>query len=369
MQFKDIVGQRDVINRLTEIIDSGRISHAQHIIGEERDGSLQLAMAYLQYLCCEHRQHFLPASGENAGNPENLPVPNFHDSGEQPLRADSCGECPSCKKLASLQHPDLHFVFPNPPNGSSSVSSEDYMPEFLDFVRRTHAKGTLDEFNQSLAGDVKTSIIRATDAARIVKVLDMMPYEGGWRMMVIWNAYKMNAVAANELLKTLEEPRPRTIILLVDSYDKKLLPTIVSRVQPIVLHGGDHSEEEQELAREFAPLLVEWLRMLFKLKMKELSAQVDKMASMGREQQKQFLAYALGVMRDCFLKSAAGVPCNLGSGDAKFDASFPNMITTNNIELIDTAFNDAIFAIERNAYSKIALMELSFRISKALKKR
>ena len=187
--------------------------------------------------------------------------------------------------------------------------------------------------------------------------------------MVIWNAYKMNDSAANELLKTLEEPRPRTIILLVDSYDKKLLPTIVSRVQPIVLHSSDHADEEQALAREFAPLLVEWLRLLFKLKMKELSAQVDKMAAMGREQQKQFLAYALGVMRDCFLKTAAGLPCNLNSGDEKFDAMFPGMITTNNIEMIDAAFNDALFAIERNAYGKIALMELSFRISKALKKR
>ena len=347
MQFKDIVGQRDVINRLTEIIDSGRISHAQHIIGEERDGSLQLALAYLQYLCCEHRQHF------SDGN----------------LRADSCGECPSCKKIGTLQHPDLHFVFPNPPNGSQSVSSEDYMVEFLDFVRSTNAKGTLDDFNQSLSGDVRTSIIRASDAAQIIKVLEMMPYEGGWRMMIIWNAYKMNASAANELLKTLEEPLPNTIILLVDNYDKKLLPTIVSRVQPIVLHRNDHADEEQELAREYAPLLVAWLRLLFKLKMKELAAQVEKMAAMGREQQKQFLTYALGVMRDCFLKTAAGLPCSLNSGDEKFDAMFPGMITTNNIEMIDAAFNDALFAIERNAYGKIALMELSFRISKALKKR
>ena len=116
-------------------------------------------------------------------------------------------------------------------------------------------------------------------------------------------------------------------------------------------------------------MLVDWLRLLFKLKMKELSVQVDKMASMGREQQKQFLAYALDVMRDCFLKTAAGLPCNLNSGDQKFDAMFPTMVTINNIEMIDAAFNDALFAIERNAYGKIALMELSFRISKALKKR
>ena len=45
------------------------------------------------------------------------------------------------------------------------------------------------------------------------------------------------------------------------------------------------------------------------------------------------------------------------------------MVTTNNIEQIEAALSDAIFAIERNAYGKIALMELSFRMSKALKNR
>jgi len=346
MQFKDIVGQRDIINRLTAVIDSGRVSHAQHIVGDERDGSLQLAWAYLQYLCCDHREHY--------------------ENGD--LRADSCGECPNCKKIGQLMHPDLHFIFPNPPNGSNTVCSEDYMKEFRDFMLNTHALGTLNDFNETLSGDVKTSIIRETDAANIVKALGMKPYEGGWRMVVVWNADRMNAAAANELLKTLEEPLPQTLIMLVDNYDKRLLPTIESRVQTIKLkaEAGKWNESVNE---EFAGLLVGWLRMLFKLKMKELSAQVDKMAAMNREQQKLFLQYAMKVMRDCFLNTAAGVECRLDSGDEKFDSQFPKMITTNNIELIQSAFDDAVFAIERNAYAKIVMMELSFRISKALKKR
>ena len=85
MQFKDIVGQRDTINRLTSIIDSGRVSHAQMLLGEA-SVAMPLAWAYLQYLCCEHRQHF--------------------DTPQDGLQADSCGECPSCKKIASLVHPD-----------------------------------------------------------------------------------------------------------------------------------------------------------------------------------------------------------------------------------------------------------------------
>ena len=56
-------------------------------------------------------------------------------------------------------------------------------------------------------------------------------------------------------------------------------------------------------------------------------------------------------------------------GDEKFNASFPNMITERNAEGLNNAFDEALFAIDRNAYSKIALMELSFRVCKLLKKR
>ena len=74
MQFKDIVGQRVLINKLTEVIDSGRISHAQMFLGRMGYGTMALAVAYVQYLMCEHRIH--------------------HGEGAE-LRADSCGECTS----------------------------------------------------------------------------------------------------------------------------------------------------------------------------------------------------------------------------------------------------------------------------------
>ena len=349
MQFKDIVGQRDVINRLTEILDSGRVSHAQLLLGPTADGSLQLALAYLQYLCCTDRKHY----------------------SEGDLRADSCGQCPSCKKIASLMHPDLHLFFPTATTTrvTSTPRCEDFAADFREFVLEKKAKGTLDDWYAWLDVDNKRGMLREADAAAIVQSLAMKSYEGGWKMVVIWMPEKMNAVAANELLKTLEEPSEGSVILLAGESDERLLPTIRSRVQTIRIKSSETDAREMEDNAEFAELLVTWLRMLFKLKMKELGTQVDKMSQMGREQQKHFLTYALGVMRNCFLNSAAGLSCTLGSGDQKFDTMFPTMVTTNNIELIDAAFNDALFAIERNAYGKIALMELSFRLSKALKKR
>ena len=349
MQFKEIVGQRDTINRLTAVIDGGRVSHAQMMLGETAGGSLQMALAYMQYLCCEHRQHY--ADGD--------------------LRADSCGECPSCKKIASLMHADLHFVFPNiVPEGkkSESIWSGEFMPEFHEFVLKNHALGTVNEWYDFLGAEKKQGIIRELDAAHIVHDLSLKSYEGGWKMMVIWMAEKMNPAAANELLKTLEEPLPGTIIMLVCESDEELLSTIRSRVQTIKVKGESLKVKGENDAL-FAEMLVGWLRMLFKLKMKDLSAQVDKIATLNREQLKLFLQYGMRVMRDCFLNTAAGVECRLGSGDEKFDSQFPKMITTNNIEMIQSAFDDAIFAIERNAYAKIAIMELSFRMSRALKKR
>lgn len=341
MQFKDIEGQQDVKKRLAEIIDSGRVSHAQMVLGATADGALQLALAYLQYLCCENR----------------------HDG-------DSCGECPSCKKMASLMHPDLHFVFPNAATAKVDKNfwSGDFMPEFREFLLQRNARGTLDEWYAHLGIENKQGMIRESDAAHIVSDLALKSYEGGWKMMVVWMAEKMNPAAANELLKTLEEPNPGTIIMMVCESDERLLPTIRSRVQTITVRGeGAKAKGETDAA--FAELLVAWLRLLFKLKMKELSVQVDKMAALNREQQKQFLGYTLCVMRDCFLHGAAGLPVDISSGDQKFDTMFPTMVTVNNVEMIEQALDEAIMAVERNANAKIALMQLSFSMSRALKKR
>ena len=340
MQFKDIVGQQDIVERLTAVIDSGRVSHAQMFLGDAGT-AMPLAWAYLQYLCCENRHG-----------------------------GDSCGECPSCKKIASLMHPDLHFVFPTATTSrvKEKPCSAEFQGEFRDFMLQHQGKGNIDDWYDALGIENKQGLIREMDADNVVTTLSLKAYEGGWRMMVVWMAEKMNESFANKLLKTLEEPMPGTLILLVAESDERLLSTIKSRVQTIKLkvECGKRKDEENV---EFAEMLVGWLRMLFKLKMKELSVQVDKMATLNREQLKLFLQYAMKVMRDCFLNTAAGMECHLGSGDEKFDSQFPKMITTNNIELIESAFDDAIFAIERNAYAKIALMELSFRMSKALKKR
>ena len=351
MRFKDIEGQRVLINHLTEIIDSGRVSHAQMFLGPTSSGSLALAIAYAQYLNCENRQHY----GEGSE-----------------LRADSCGRCPNCRKYEELMHTDLHFVFPSTTTTTvtSKPSAEDFQAEFRDFLNEHHQYGKEDEWYTQLGVDNKQGIIREKDADNIVKTLALKAYEGGYKVVVMWMAERMNRECANKLLKTLEEPTDRTLLLLVAESRDRMLSTIISRVQQVVVPDmGMALSEERRV--EYARLFVSWMRLMFKLDMKTLSEWVDQTATICRESQKRFLQYVQESLRACFLKSVAGIalPGELEFGDEKFDTFFPTMITVNNIEQMNQAITDAMYAIERNANAKITFMQLSFTMSKLIKKR
>lgn len=349
MQFKDIEGQRILINHLTDIIDQGRVSHAQLFHGATHAGSLAIAIAYAQYLNCKNRQHY--------------------DNQKDGLRADSCGTCPSCKKYQQLVHPDLHFIFPNTTTKKikKNPSCEFFQSEFRDFLLEYQQTGSAEDWYKFLEVDNMQGVIREKDAADIIGVLNLMPYEDSHKVLIMWLPEKMNITAANELLKTIEEPIGKTLIIMVSEEPSSIIPTILSRTQRVVIQ--DNTPLSPEHNSQFAVFFVKWMRLLFKLNMKDLSVLIDEIHTFGREQQKQFLAYVLDKIRACFLNSVAGEPCNLHSGDEKFDTAFPSMITQRNIALINEAINNTIYAIERNAHSKIAFMDLSFKLSKYIKNR
>ncbi|MBQ9474026.1 MAG: DNA polymerase III subunit delta [Bacteroidales bacterium] len=389
MQFKDIIGQRFLINQLTEIIDSGRVSHAQLFLGKNGYGSLALAIAYAQYLSCSNRQHY--AEGD--------------------LRADSCGECPNCRKFAELAHPDLHLYFPtaNVGNSADKVTSNTFYPDFVKYLAECRHYPTPEGWMSYIGAEAKKGSINVNDAAEFIRLLSLKPYEAGYKMFVIWMAEFMKEDAngaAQRLLKAIEEPPENTLILLVAESGERIPATILSRVQairvgridPLSLGNalrqccGQASDSDIERAvdasegsytaaveslfsnetqRQCQGLFVEWMRMLARLNMKQLAAWVETVCELGREQQRQFLLYAQDALRACYLRSAAGytVPGGLDFGDERFTAAFPAMVTTRNIEAFDKAFSDAIYAIDRNAYGKITFMQLSFTVSSLLRKR
>lgn len=387
MRFNDIIGQREVINKLVDIADSGRVAHAMLFKGENGHGPLALALAFVQYLNCQNRQHY----GEG------------HE-----LHGDSCGECPSCRKINQLMHGDLQLLFPtaavDAKTKSDSVTSSLYTGEFREWVLSTGGYGTYEGWMKHMGVEKKQGMIREKDAAELLHNLSLKPLEAPYKASLLWMAEKMNGRFANEILKTLEEPSSNTVIVMVTENDDLLLPTVVSRMQMVVvpridngsllsaLQGREgvagHEEEVLSAAegsmanalnyldarsadKEYSELFVQWMRKLFKLNMAPLSQWVEMVHGWNnRELQKQFLMFSQDAFRACFLKTVAGVELShrLQFGDEKFNNAFPAKITHNNIEAITSAVEEAIEAIDRNCYAKIVLMQLSFTLSSLLKK-
>ncbi|WP_376091325.1 DNA polymerase III subunit delta' [Roseomonas sp. CCTCC AB2023176] len=102
------------------------------------------------------------------------------------------------------------------------------------------------------AGDKgKKVIIRVEDVREVPRFLSMTPAEGGWRVVVVEDADGMNEPAQNALLKTLEEPPARAVLLLTTAAPDRLLPTIRSRVRRLDLFPLDDAAMD--------PLLARWL--------------------------------------------------------------------------------------------------------------
>ena len=113
----------------------------------------------------------------------------------------ACGRCESCALLRAGTHPDLHRLAPTPP--ANSTSSNPVLSIKIDALRDVYR--ALSETSQF----------------------------GGYRIALIEEAEKMQAQAANSLLKTLEEPGAETLLVLVSSHPRHLPVTIRSRCQSI----------------------------------------------------------------------------------------------------------------------------------------
>ena len=378
MLFKEILGLEHIKKHLTLSADAGRIPHAQLFVGPEGSGTLSTAIAYAQYLLCSN------SNGENDG--ENT----------------------SCNiKCDSLSHPDLHFAFPvsNSETVKSHAVSNHYIAEWREFVKE-QAYGNLFDWYQQIGIEKKQAQIGVDEAQDIVKKLALKSYEGGFKVMIIWMAEKMNIAASNKLLKLIEEPPEKTIFLLICEDEEMLITTIRSRCQVIhfpplsedaiskaLIGSGVIREEALRLAHEangnfnkaldlmnkdsedliFERWFVQWVRSAFKAKgnkaaIHELILWSEEVAKTGRETQKKFLKYCIAVIRQALL-------INYGAEELAFMKihvdgfqlkKFAPFVHENNILEITEELESAIYHVERNGNSKIILTDLSIRLTRLL---
>ncbi|HEY5688300.1 MAG TPA: DNA polymerase III subunit delta' [Yeosuana sp.] len=382
MLFEDILGQEYIKKHLTQSVDNGRIAHAQLFIGPEGSGTLPMAIAYAQYLLCAN------TNGENV-------------NGNQ-----------SCNlKFNNFSHPDLHFAFPvtTSDKAKSHPVSNHYMEEWRQLLKE-QPYGNLFDWYKLLGVDNKQGQIGVDEALEIVKSLSLKSYEGGYKVMLIWMAEKMNSACANKLLKLIEEPPSKTVFILIAEDEEQIINTIKSRCQLlhfpplsenvikhglIKIYGLDESvatkiahqsngnfnkacdliyQDSEDL--QFEEWFVFWIRSAFKAKgnksaIHDLINWSEDISKTGRETQKQFLMFCLNFFRQALLLNYNA--SDLVYLEPKTDTfkleKFAPFIHDANIMEISDEIQDAIYHIERNGNSKIILTDLSIKLTRLLHKK
>lgn len=380
MRFADITGQDDLKRHLAQSVDAGRVSHAQLFTGAAGTGALPLAIAYVQYLCCRDR----------------------HDG-------DSCGECPDCRQIASLAHPDLHLVFPVNKQGKKSgevMRSDEFMPLFRELSEATGGYFRPQKWYDKLdLGKTLKGMIAAREADEIIRKLSFKSFSGGYKTMLIWLPETMNEEAANKILKILEEPWERTLFVLVSEQPTLLLPTILSRTQEVAVprlspevlekaaaaHGvadplqarnmarlanGDHIElqlliagENDALRRENFELFCSLMRLSYNDKHLELVGWAEDAAQLSREQQRAMLRDAARLLRESYILNAGIRQVSyLWGEELAFCDKFAPFIGSQNIEPLVAQIESAMAQISQNGNPRIVFTHFALAVSKMIKR-
>lgn len=380
MRFADITGQVDLKRHLAQSVDAGRVSHAQLFTGLAGAGALALAVAYVQYLCCRHRRD-----------------------------GDSCGECPDCKQIAALAHPDLHLVFPVNKQGKKSgevMRSDEFLPRFRElFTERGGYFSAQDWYDRLDLGKTLKGMIAAREADEIIRKLSFKSFEADYKTMLIWLPEAMNEEAANKILKILEEPWEKTLFLLVSEQPDRLLPTIISRTQevavpriaPDVLEGVAHGQgiadpvqarnmarlaggdlvelqhlvagENDALRKENFDLFCGLMRLSYNDKHLELVTWAEDAAQLSREQQRAFLRDASRLLRESYMLHAGIHEISyLWGEELAFCSKFAPFVGSQNIEPLIGEIESALAQISQNGNPTIVFTHFALAVSKMIKR-
>ena len=166
MAFKEFPEQKQSVQLLQRSLERGRLAHAYLFAGHQLDGLESLSRTLAKTLNC--RQPVRSKSG---------------------AAMDCCDVCPTCRRIDSQTHPDIRWVRP----------------------------------------ESKSRVITIDQMRELMKEINLKPTEAGYKVVTIVAADRLNAQAANAFLKTLEEPPPKSVLILLTTEPQRILETILSR--------------------------------------------------------------------------------------------------------------------------------------------
>lgn len=222
MPWPRVLGQRRVKLLLQRAIRNARLPHAYLFHGPEGVGKDAMAIEFARVLQC--------------------------DGGG----VEACGTCDSCVKMATLQHPDVHLITALPVGKNEEGGDGPFdrlTQDEMKTVRAEFLAKAQDPYHRIAiprATGIKVNSIR-----EIRREAPLASTENKRRIFILSNADMLADVAANTLLKTLEEPPPHCMFILTTSYREELLQTILSRCQQVRFDPlSDAQIEDALIARD-----------------------------------------------------------------------------------------------------------------------
>ena len=368
MKFSQVIGHEEQKSLLRYSVDNDQLPHALLISGPSGIGKMTLARALAQYIHCTNR-----------------------------VNGDSCGKCPSCRQHQSLNNPDMHYVYPIVKKSSPKLTvSEDYLSEWIEFVEED-PMSPYERWLELMDAGNSQPMIYVDESAEILRKMHHSSFAAKHKIMLMWLPEKMNEEAANKLLKIIEEPFEDTKFIFVSNEPQAILPTIFSRTQRVNLKKLSPSEialylcstygidenSALEIASisdgnvnvavgnvslsgetaEFRKIFQEMMRKAYMRDIRSLKDIADKIASMGREKNRRFLAYCASMVRENFIYNLQTPSLNcLNAEDRQFSSRFSPFINEHNVEGMMTEINLAENDIARNANAKIVMFDFCIKL-------
>lgn len=369
MLFKNIVGHKAIQQRFINQYNIGRVPHAILLTGEDGAGAMAFALALTQFLMCQNKQ-----------------------------TDDACGTCASCLKNNKLAHPDVNYYFPIVKENKVETC-QPLMPAWREAIL-ANPYLTYKQWIETIGKEGKEGVLTKAIADELLHNIVLKPFEGGYRIQLVWHPETLHTSAANALLKVLEEPPAKTIFILICPDHEQLLTTIQSRVQITAIPKLSVDEVAQLLMEQhgsaegaayavagiadgqidialhahaqdnwqFAAFL-EWARCTFKNNSSGLLDLAASLEKSSRERQKQFFEFCLYIFRQALLYQYTGELSLTLRGEEKqwLTEKFYPFVNEKNIISLQALFNDAIADVTRNINFRLILLDVSYRTFRILR--
>lgn len=372
MKFSEVAGHESAKHRLVQMVSEGRLPHALMISGPTGSGEMMLARALAQYLHC---------------------------TGRAPGDTDSCGQCPSCRQHASLNHVDLHFVFPILKKNSKATVCDDWLPEWREFITDDPWMN-FKQWPAMLGKANGQPTIYADEATDLQRKMSLTARSSNLNIALIWLPENMQPAAANAMLKLIEEPEEGSLFLLVSNSPARVLPTIYSRCQRLELRRLSDETVAQVIGNGMNPadalaaahpaegnviaaresletvdasgnleMFMSLMRLAYARKVGELKKWSESLSELGRDGICRFLEYGQRMVRENFIMNLQVAELNyMSSAESAFSSRFCPFINERNVEELIEELNLAERDIRGNGNAKIVLFDFAVKVIMLLRR-